>query len=103
MNAETIEAETGKEVETGTIEEGEIEDPEAITVPETMISLVNDVNTSPKTERENLNLNLNKEEKAVLTLSPKRENSEKRKFESWKMMGSLLWVSPSLRLRIQRR
>ena len=101
MNAETIEAETGKEVETETIEEGEIEDPEANTVPETMSSLVKDVNTSPKTERENLNLS--KEEKAVLTLSPKGENSEKRKFESWKMRGSLLWVSPSLRLRIQRR
>lgn len=75
MNAETTAVETGKEEETETTEttetteEEETADPEAITVAEIMNSLAKDVNTSPKTERENLSPS--REERAVLILSPR--------------------------------
>jgi len=104
MNAETTAVETGKEEETETTEtteEEETADPEVITVAEIMSSLAKDANTSPKTEKENLSPN--KEERAVLILSPNSESSEGKKSESWKMRASLSLESPSLRQRIQRR
>ena len=104
MNAETTAVETGKEEETETTEtteEEETADPEVITVAETMSSLAKDANTSPKTEKENLSPN--REERAVLILSPNSESSEGKKSESWKMRASLSLESPSLRQRIQRR